>query len=74
MVEPLTYNELLRLMHFVDKQTLIFRNQADFSAAHAPVDLDHWNTEIAKNNFLYRHLKDLATEQLQAVSELLKKK
>ena len=66
MVNPLTYNELLRLMHFVDKQSQIFRNQADFSAAHAPADLDYWNAEIAKNNLLYRHLKDLATEQLQA--------
>lgn len=67
MADPLTYNELLRLMYLVDKQTQIFRAQADFSAAYAPDDLDHWNAEIAKNNILYRHLKDLATEQLQAV-------
>lgn len=64
MADPLTYNELLRLMHLVDKQTQTFRNQADFSAAHAPADLDRWNNEIAKNNVLYRHLADLARDQL----------
>lgn len=64
MADPLTYNELLRLMHLVDKQTQLFRNQADFSAAHAPADLARWNNEIAKNNVLYRHLADLARDQL----------
>lgn len=64
MADPLTYNELLRLMHLVDKQTQLFRNQADFSAAHAPADLDRWNNEIVKNNVLYRHLADLARDQL----------
>lgn len=64
MADPLTYNELLRLMHLVDKQTQLFRNQADFSAAHAPADLDRWNNEIAKNNVLYRRLADLTRDQL----------
>ena len=64
MADPLTYNELIRLMNFVDKQTQLFRNQADFSAAHAPADLDRWNNEIAKNNALYRHLAGLARDQL----------
>lgn len=67
MADPLTYNELLRLMVAVDRQTQGFRNQADFSAVYAPDDLDHWNAEITKNNVLYRHLKDLAIEQLRSV-------
>ena len=67
MTDPLTYNELPPLMQLVDRENVKARQMADFSVTHAPDDLDYWNDEIAKNNVLYQHLKDLATEQLQVV-------
>ena len=67
MADPLTYNELLRLMHLVDKENVKARQMADFFVAHYPDKLVYWQAEIATNNILYKHLGMLADEQLRAL-------
>ena len=67
MADPLTYNELLRLMHLVDKENVKTRQMADFFVAHYPDKLVYWLAEIATNNILYKHLVMLADEQLRAL-------
>ena len=67
MVDSLTYNELLRLMHLVDKENVKARQMADFFVAHYPDKLVYWQAEIATNNILYKHFVMLADEQLRAL-------
>ena len=67
MADPLTYNELLRLMHLVDKENVKARQMADFFVAHYPDKLVYWQAEIATNYILYKHLVMLADEQLRAL-------
>ena len=67
MVDSLTYNELLRLMHLVDKENVKARQMADFYVAHYPDKQVYWQAQIATKKILYNQLVMLADEQLRAL-------